>query len=108
MTSVLLLTCFFLCRYTFFSLHGMKEWPVNLLVFGIVVIIISAFFNSRKVMICTPVGYMIGFAIGVFFNTDSLDPGGGTLNNAWIIWASSFLILIAIGVVLEFITKKVK
>ena len=106
--SVLLFICFLLCRYHFFNLHGMKEWPVNLFVFGMIVIIISVIFDSRKVMIFTPAGYMAGFAFGMLFNEDSFDPGGGRINNAWIIWTASFLILIAVGVALEIITKKKK
>ena len=86
----------------------MKEWPVNLFIFGILVIIISAIFDSPKVMIFTPVGYIIGFAFGMLFNADSFDPGGGRVNNAWIVWTALFLVLIAIGVVWELITKKTK
>ena len=106
--SVLLFICFLLCRYCFFNLHGMKDWPVILFTFGLIVIIVSALFNSRKVMICTPIGYIMGFVLGMLFNTDSLDPGGGILNNAWIIWTTSFLMLIIIGVVLEVVTKRIK
>ena len=107
-TSILLFVCFILCRYFFYTLHGMASWPFYLFIFGIVVIIVATFFASRKIMICTPIGYIIGFAFGMFFNTDSPDPGGGRLNNAWIIWTVTFLILITIGVVLELITRKIK
>ena len=103
--SALLFVCFLLCRYHFLHLHGMEEWPVNLFVFGMSVIIVSAIFDSRKVMIFTSVGYIIGFAFGILFNADSFDAGGGRLNNAWIIWTVSFLILIVIGVVWEIIAK---
>ena len=34
---------FVLCRYMFFDIHGMKAWPVDLFVVGIVFLVISFF-----------------------------------------------------------------
>ena len=105
--AALLFGCFLLCRFPFFSLHGMKSWPFNLFVPGLVSIIIFAVFNCRKAMLFTVVGYIIGFALGMLFNTARLDSGGGMLNNAWIIWTASFLMLMVIGGVLDLVTKKI-
>ena len=85
----------------------MKSWPFNLFVLGLVSIIISAVFNCRKAILFTVGGYIIGFALGMLFNADRLDPGGGMLNNAWIIWTASFLILMVIGGILDLVTKKI-
>ncbi|MBS5956663.1 MAG: hypothetical protein KIC73_07095 [Clostridiales bacterium] len=80
-TSLLLYLVYFLCRYMFIHLHGMKEWPFDLLVFGLIIITVAAFFNARRVMVLTVVGYIGGFAMGIMFGVDGVDPGGGKTNN---------------------------
>jgi len=86
--------------------HGMKSWPLYIFVFGLIAIVIAALTLSRKVMICVPVGYMIGFLSAWLFNTDGVDPGGGLLNDGWIIWTVSFLAIILVGIVWELIKKR--
>ena len=34
-------------------------------------------------MICTVIGYMVGFALGLTFGVEGVDPGGGATNNWW-------------------------
>jgi hypothetical protein len=84
----------------------MKSWPLYIFVFGLIAIVIAALTLSRKVMICVPVGYMIGFLSAWLFNTDGVDPGGGLLNDGWIIWTVSFLAIILVGIVWELIKKR--
>jgi len=59
-------------------------------------------------MICTVGAYIIGFMLGILFNIDSLDQGGGRLNNAWIIWTISFVVIIFIGVIWEMVSSLMK
>ena len=40
-SAAILLVDFLLCRYLFFDLHGMKDWPVFMLGLGIAVLVIS-------------------------------------------------------------------
>ncbi|MEY8356373.1 hypothetical protein AALB39_23905 [Lachnospiraceae bacterium 54-53] len=75
---------FLLCRYVFPDLHGMKEWPFLLFMAGLITIIIAAIFSARKVMVLTIIGYIGGFVLGMLFDVDGTDPGGGRTNNAWI------------------------
>jgi len=84
----------------------MSDWPLYLCVFGLISIRIAALSFSRKVMACVTAGYMIGFFSAWLFNTDSVDPGGGLLNNGWIIWTISFLALVLAGVAWEIICKR--
>jgi len=100
--------CFLLCRYAFFWLHGMKQWPFALFVCGLITIIIGAIFGGRKIMICTVIAYIFGFMLGMLFNMDILDQGDGRLNNAWIIWTISFAIIIFIGVIWELVSRRMK
>jgi hypothetical protein len=103
-----LCVCYLLSRYTFFELHGMKQWPLVLFVTGLIVIIVAAFIHGHKLMVCTVVGYIGGFALGMFFNTDGVDYGGGSINNAWWIWTVSFIVFILIGVVFEIVSRHIK
>jgi len=100
--------CLLLCRHAFFGLHGMKQWPFALFVCGLIAIIIAAIFDGRKIMICTVGAYIFGFMLGMLFNMDSLDQGGGHLNNAWIIWTISFVIIIFLGVIWELVSGRMK
>ena len=92
----------------FFDLHGMKQWPNILAIIGLIVIVIASIADRRILGIATVAGYLGGFILAMIFNTDSLDQGGGRLNNAWIIWTAVFIISLVIGFILsvEFKRKK--
>ncbi len=97
---------YYLCRYTFFNMHGMKQWPSLLAILGVAIIIIASIFGNRIIQAATVVGYMVGFIIAMIFNTDGVDPGGGGTNNAWIIWGTILILSILIGYILNRIIKK--
>lgn len=92
---------FVLCRYMFFDIHGMKAWPVDLFVVGIVFLVISFFLKYKITPICTSAAYLIGFIAGATFQTDGVDAGGGTTNNLWIIWTVVFVCIILAGIICE-------
>lgn len=92
---------FVLCRYAFFGLHGMKQWPELLFGVGLVSLTISFFLNGKTTPIFTSFAYIVGFAAGIVFETDGVDAGGAGTNNLWIIWTVVFLCLILVGVISE-------
>ena len=92
---------FVLCRYVFFNIHGMKEMPVDLFVFGMIFIIISFILKCKITPICASVAYIIGFVVGMIFQTNGVDVGGGTTNNLWIIWVVVFVFITLAGVICE-------
>ena len=101
-----LLICYFLSRHDVLGQwHYMKQWPVALCVLGAVVIILACIANYRKTVFFAPIGYGLGFVLAMVFNTDGLDPGGGTTNNGWIIWTVSFLVIVAIGAIWESVSE---
>ena len=73
---VILLAEYLLIRYALIGLHGMFQWPVMLLGFGMIVIAISFFLKKRILPIIAAVSYLLSFVIGVVFKTDGTDPGG--------------------------------
>lgn len=109
MASLGLLLCFgisyYLCRYTFFDIHGMNQWPNCLALFGLIVLLISIFFKLWWLSITTTFGYIIGFALGVVFNTDGVDYGGARTNNLWKIWTVTYLLCIVIGIIVHVVMK---
>ena len=100
-----LLLSFLLCRYAFFHLHGMKEWPVDLLIAGLVVLLLSLFAKKKYVPWFTSIGYLLGFWLGVIFHSEGFDPGGGRTDNLWKIWIVMFAACALAGIVFEIVMK---
>lgn len=100
-----LLLGFILCRYAFFGLHGMGEWPFDLLIAGLVALLISLLAGKQNAPWFTSVGYFLGFWMGVLFHTEGYDPGGGKTDNLWGIWMLVFLGCIVAGFLLELALK---
>jgi MFS family permease len=96
---------FVLCRFVFFGLHGMKEWPLDLLVVGLVVLLVSMLARRKYVPWFSSIGYFVGFLAGVIFHTKGFDPGGGRTDNLWQIWTIIFVVCILAGIVFEFVMK---
>ncbi|MCH5260951.1 MAG: hypothetical protein J1F18_14410 [Lachnospiraceae bacterium] len=101
-----LLIAFLTFRYPLFELHGMKQFPLYLLILGISVITVSGIIKSYRIVpIFTTIGYIVGFFVGQLAVT-SYDPGGGTLNNMWQIWLISYTTAIVAGVLIEIFNGK--
>lgn len=92
---------FILCRYVFFDIHGMKQWPVILFGIGIIAIVISFILNGKISPVCTAFSYMAGFMVGIMFQSDGTDAGGTPANNLWIIWMAVFVCLILSGMIYD-------
>lgn len=97
---------YWLCRFVFFEMHSMKSWPNTLAMTGLIIIVIATIFEKRITTVATLVGYISGFVLSMIFNADGVDPGGGRINNSWIIWGVVFIASILMGIVLEFTAKR--
>ena len=100
-TVLSLVISFLISRYIFFEFHGNKQWHIAMLITALIVTGVAAIFDGRITMVSTVIGYLGGFALGLIFSTDRIDPGGGALNNWWAIWAIAFIAIIVIGVIWE-------
>lgn len=92
---------FVLCRYVFFEMHGMKQWPELLFIVALVSLAVSFFAKAKTTPLLISLGYIVGFVVGVMFQTDGMDAGGAKTNSLWMIWALVFVCLIVIGMVRE-------
>lgn len=104
-----IVAAYFIFEYPLIGLHEMKSFPLYLLIAGIIVIAIFGIIKGYQITpIFTVVGYIIGFFAGYFFKTTSYDLGGGRLDNMWIIWMNSYLGTIILGIIIDFISRKIQ
>ena len=99
---------FVIIRYTLFSAHGMKEWPLVLFIAGLLVIGTSYFMGARQVPAFAALSYIIGYAIGAIFQTNGFDPGGGRTNNLWVIWTVVFVCFTLASILTELLAARKK
>ena len=81
-------------RFGLFYLHGMKEFPTYLTLVTFIFLVLFNALNQLKASSILLMGYGLGFLNGFLFNKDSFDPGGGRLNNFWLIWLLTTLIFL--------------
>ena len=97
----ILLIGFILCRYIFFDIHGMKEFPEVLLILGLVVMAISVLTKKKILPYFISAGYIVGFVFGFIFQVTKIDANGVSVNNLWVIWAVVNVVFIVVGVICE-------
>ena len=97
----ILMIGFVLGRYVFFDVHGMKEFPVTLLLLGLAVILISMLTSKKVLPYFISAGYLIGFVFGFLFQVTKMDANGVSVNNLWVIWAGVYVVFIVLGFICE-------
>jgi transcriptional regulator with XRE-family HTH domain len=109
-TSGVLFICYVLSRHDVLGnlWHNMSEWPFDLFIFGLIVIVLAGLGNGRKIMISVPVGYITGFILAAMFNSYSYHPYEGRKSNGWMIWMFSYLAVIAVGIIWQIISKIIR
>ena len=99
---------YFVIRYILFDFHGMKQWPLVLLVGCAVVIVVSYLAHSKILPLVTSISYPLGFAVGAMFHTTTFDDAVGRTDNLWIIWTAVIMIAMIVSGIVEFIILKRK
>lgn len=84
-----------LVRFPLFGLHGMKEWPTDLLLFGLIAAVAAGALGAKWAVFGTLAGYLAGFFCGVMFNYPGKTPG---TRMGWWVWTCVFLAGIALGI----------
>ena len=105
LSAALLLAGYVLTRYVPFDLHGMKQWPMTLLVIGGLVTGVAWILKARLIPLTVSAAYTISFFFGALLQTNSIDAGGTATNNLWIIWTGVYLISILIAFIAELIVR---
>lgn len=107
MLMILLFISFLLCRYVFFDLHQMKQFPLVLFLLGLSIISVASIFDKAKLAICTVLGYNAGFTMGILFDADWTDSHGTRMTNTWIWFVVVMLLFVCFGIIWEVISKKI-
>ena len=102
----ILLVGFILGRYVFFDVHGMKEFPVVLLMLGLLVMVVSVVTTKKLLPYFISLGYIVGFVFGFIFQVTKIDTNGVSVNNLWVIWAVVYVAFIVLGVICEWCFRK--
>ena len=104
---VFLFIAYFVFRYALFDWHGMIEWPLDLLIVGIIVIAISGIVKGNKIVpVFTAAGYIIGFFSGHAFSVDYIVHGDELGSTGWQIWTCVYVAAMIAGVLVEAIRRK--
>ena len=101
LSAALLFAGYVLTRYVLFDLHGMKQWPLTLLVIGGLVAGVAWLLKARLTPWITSAGYTLSFLIGALLQTDSIDASGTATNNLWIIWTGIYLMFVLAGIIAD-------
>ena len=99
---------YYFCNIILAHTHGMKDWSNLLAAVSFIVLIIALIFKKKFIALMSVVGYSGGYLIGLIFNSDGVDPGGGTTNNFWLIWTAVVIVSIIAGPVIEFIVALIQ
>ena len=104
----LLFFSYLLCRFVCFPLHGMKDWPNLLAILGLAVWFVGILRKGKWFSMASWAGYLGGFVLGLLFQTEGTDPGGGQTSNLWILWTVFYLLILAAGAMKDFWTARKK
>lgn len=98
---------FILCHFTHLAtLHGKSDAPIIVAILGVIALLISYIFNIKILTITATLGYIVSFFIGVWLKTEGIVTGDGMVHDLWIVWLTSYIIFIGLGIVFDF-TKKI-
>lgn len=99
---------YLLFNYTgFATLHGNSDAPLIVGILCIIGLFTSFIFNLKAMTITAVVGYIIGFFIGVYLETDGIVIGDELIHDLWLVWLVSLLVFIGLGLVFDSI-KRIK
>ena len=103
---IILIFSFIIIRYVLFDIHGMKQMPLILFLCVFIAITVSILSKVKIIPYILAISYPIGFALGLIFQKNGTDLGGGLTNNLWVIWVSSIVVIVIISIIIEFIIKE--
>ena len=84
-----------LVRFPLLGLHWMKEWPTDLFLFGLIVVVTAGSLGAKWAVFGTLAGYLTGFFCGLAFNYPGKTPG---TRMGWWVWTCVFLAGIVLGI----------
>ena len=83
------------------SLHGRSDAPLISAIWVVIALFISVVCRLRVTIFTSTLGYLVAFIIALIFNTTTIDPLRGNMNNLWIIWIIACWIFIGVGIIVD-------
>jgi MFS family permease len=109
--AAVLVVSYVLFRHVIIDAYGsgMGDFTEILFYLSLIVVYFAAVFKKRIVVIFVPLGYAVGFAIGLVFTWQSYrlmpDDNYHLRDDSWFVWTVIVLIFIAAGIILEVVKK---
>lgn len=108
--SILIVTIiiinYILTRFIFFNMHGMKQFADTMTLLSTCISCILLLSNNIAGSLCSSIGNIVGFIIGINFYTEKIDFITGNTNNIWSIWLISYIIIVGIGMLVFHVKHK--
>lgn len=106
-SSTIFLLAFILLHFSPLNMiHGRSDAALIVGIFGVIALLVSYVFRLKLLTLTATFGYIIAFILGVIFQTNGVDSGGGSTNNLWEIWLISYWIFLGLGFLVNVILKK--
>ncbi len=105
-TTIYLLTFILLHFSPLNKIHGRSDAALIVGIFGVIALLISYAFRLKLLTLTATFGYSTTFILGVIFQTDGVDLGGGSTNSLWKIWLISYWMFLGLGFLVNIILKK--
>ena len=107
-SAFIVIVSYLFIRYPLFPYHGMKQLPLILAAVSMVIVVAANFckgINTKSILIS--IGYILGFAVGLIFKTETVGPNGRE-SNLFVIWLCVYVIFLISGIVADIIIYKKK
>ncbi len=88
------------------QIHGGSGSAGIVAIFGLMACLLICFFNWKYLKVTINLGYIVALIIAVIFNTNGVDPSGGTTNNLWIIWLVTYVLFLILAMLLDLYVNK--
>lgn len=92
---------YIITRFLSIIMHNMKDFSEMMALVSCAITCILILENKLFSASVAVYGSLIGFIIGLLFNTSYLDMNGSNMNNMWLIWLISYIIVVLLGMVIE-------
>ncbi len=90
------------------NVHGRSDAAIIVAIFGVLSLVISYLLNLKVLTLTATFGYILALIIAFLFQSNGVDPAGGTTNNLWQIWLVSYWIMLAAGLIADIFIKRKK
>lgn len=98
---MLIIITYIFTRFVYFDVHGMKQLPDTLALLSSALVAFFLISNKTISSISVVLGNVVGFVLGSIFHKSYVDVITGNVDNMWIIWIASYLVIVLLGILID-------